>query len=88
MLDRLNEEIYKKIIRSAPVSARLKMLRELSRVIANQENTERLIRKRIAYGVPKKTVIGRKFAKIRAKKKLRQAKTQTDISKIFSRLDI
>jgi hypothetical protein len=90
MLDNLNVKIYQSIVRSAPPETRLKMLRELSRVIGNQNNTERIIRRRILMGPPRRSVIGRKMAKIRVKVQKRKLsrKGQVSPSNIFSRLRI
>jgi hypothetical protein len=91
MLDNLNVRVYKSLVRSAPPNMRLKMLRELSRVIHNVENTERVIRRRIRLGVPKRSVIGRRMAAARARRLHRQRRPGTrkpSPSNLFSRLSI
>lgn len=82
--------MYKHLVRTAPPEARLKMLRELSRVILNVENTERTIKRRLRLGAPKRSFIGRRMAAARARRLKRQSrvKSKESPSNIFSRLSI
>lgn len=89
-------EAYKILVKSAPPTARLKMLEELKKVILNIENTNRLVRRRLALGAPRASSYGRKLQKIRARiarKKLQRlqstrTKTKTNVSNIFRGLSI
>jgi hypothetical protein len=87
-------EAYKIMVKSAPLASRLKMMEELKKVILNIENTNRVIRRRLALGAPRASSYGRKIQKVRARiarkklQRLQSPRTKTNVSNIFRGLSI
>ena len=86
----LEFEDYKSLVKSAPPSSRLRMMKELDKVIVYINNTNRTIRRRLALGAPRASSYGRKIQKVRAKiaHKKKHPRTKTNVSNIFKGLSI
>lgn len=87
----LEFEAYKILAKSAPPASRLRMMEELKKVILNIENTNRVVRRRLALGAPRTSSYGRKIQKVRAqlaRKRLEKLKPKNNVSNIFRGLSI